>query len=181
MATYLKTYSGLKLDPVHPEEKDICIRDIAHALSLVCRGNGQTTHFYSVGQHCLNCEREAFARGYDKRIRLACLLHDAAEAYMSDLIRPIKVMMPEYSVMESRLLNVIFNKYGLSELSEEEWKLVKEIDDVLLEVDLAELLKEPAPERGYRCLKWPDISFRPFTEVEEAYIKKAEELGVLAE
>ena len=43
--------------------------------------------------------------------------------------------------MESRLLNVIFNKYGLSDLSEEEWKLVKEIDDVLLEVDLAELLK----------------------------------------
>lgn len=181
MATYLKTYSGFKLDPLHPEGKDICIRDIAHALSLVCRGNGQTTHFYSVGQHCLNCEREAFARGYDKRIRLACLLHDAAEAYMSDLIRPIKVMMPEYSVMESRLLNVILKKYGLSDLSEEEWKMVKEIDDVLLEVDLAELLKEPAPENGYRCLKRPDISFRPFAEVEEAYIKKAEELGVCAE
>ena len=77
----IKTYGGRYFSPVEPEAENIDIGDIAHALSLLCRGNGQVTQFFSVGQHCLNCAAEAEARGYSRRVCLACLLHDASEAY----------------------------------------------------------------------------------------------------
>ena len=95
MAT-ITTYTGKKFNPMEPELETLDIRDIAHALSLTCRGNGHVKHFFSVGQHCLMCAKEAAARGYSKRVVLGCLLHDASEAYMSDVPRPFKVMLHEY-------------------------------------------------------------------------------------
>ena len=82
MADYITTYGGTHFMPMEPEAADIHITDIAHALSLLCRGNGHVKHFFSVGQHCVNCALEAMARGYSRRVCLACLLHDAGEAYL---------------------------------------------------------------------------------------------------
>lgn len=59
----MTTYSGRKFDPMQMTPGDVYIEDIAHALSLLCRGGGQLTYFYSVGQHSLNCATEAKARG----------------------------------------------------------------------------------------------------------------------
>ena len=64
----ITTYTGRHIDPLHPDPDMICIEDIAHALSLICRGNGQVKTFFSVGQHCINCAREALARGYSRRV-----------------------------------------------------------------------------------------------------------------
>lgn len=50
----MNTYTGRKFDPMHIKPKNICLEDIAHALSYLCRGGGQTLIFYSVAQHCLN-------------------------------------------------------------------------------------------------------------------------------
>ena len=83
------TWGGVSVDPFDAVPEQIDIRDIAHSLSLLCRANGHIDHFYSVAQHCLNCEREAEARGLSLRARLYCLLHDASECYISDLIRPV--------------------------------------------------------------------------------------------
>ncbi|MGN0346001.1 MAG: hypothetical protein ACI4DU_01830 [Lachnospiraceae bacterium] len=171
MSNYLKTYTGYHVDPLNPKEEDIHIRDIAHALSLNCRGNGQTSHFYSVAQHCINCAKEAKYRNYSPDIQLGCLLHDAAEAYLSDLIRPIKQMMDGYQKMEENFLNVVINKYGLSHLTVDDWEKIKEVDDDLLMYDLVELLNEPLPESGYHIMHTPDISFRPFDEVEREYLE----------
>lgn len=176
MANYLTTYTGEHINPINPEIEKIHIEDIAHALSLICRGNGQTTHFYSVAQHCINCCKEANARGYNERIQLICLLHDASEAYMADLIRPIKVYMNGYQEIEERFLKVVLNKFGVGDYTDKEWKNVKEIDDDLLIYDLVELLKEPMPEKGYQFVLVPDISFKPFKEVEDEYKKIAFEL-----
>ena len=173
---YLKTYMGKKVDPLTVEPEDITLEDIAHALSLMCRGNGQVVHFYSVGQHCINCAKEAKARGWSERLQLGCLLHDAAEAYMSDLITPIKVHMPEYYEMEDRFLKAVYEKFGLSDLSKEEWDQIMEVDRALLTYDLVELLKEPVPEEGYKVVRIPEIAFRPFEEVEEEYRAIASEL-----
>lgn len=173
---YLKTYMGKKVDPLQVKAEDITLEDIAHALSLMCRGNGQVVHFYSVGQHCINCAKEAEARGWCKRLQLGCLLHDAAEAYMSDLITPIKIHMPQYYEIEERFLDVVYEKFGLADLSKEEWDMIMEVDRALLIYDLVELLKEPVPEEGYRVVRIPDIEFRPFEEVEEEYIKIAKSL-----
>lgn len=166
---YLKTYMGKKVDPMEVSAEDITLEDIAHALSLMCRGNGQVVHFYSVGQHCINCAKEANARGWNERLQLGCLLHDAAEAYMSDLITPIKVHMPQYYDIEDRFLKAVYEKFNLGDLTKEEWDQIMEVDRALLIYDLVELLKEPVPEDGYQVVRVPDIAFKPFAEVEEEY------------
>lgn len=173
---YLKTYMGHKVDPLNVSAEDIMLEDIAHALSLMCRGNGQVVHFYSVGQHCINCAKEAKERAWDVRLQLGCLLHDAAEAYMSDLITPVKVCMPQYYEIEDRFLKAVFDKFGLADLTEGEWDRIMEVDRALLIYDLVELLKEPVPEEGYQVVRIPDIAFRPFEEVEREYIEIAKEL-----
>ena len=122
MSDYITTYTGKHIDPVHPISNLICIEDIAHALSLICRGNGQVKTFFSVGQHCINCAREALARGYSNRIAFACLLHDASECYLSDVPRPFKKTLTGYKEQEENLLNLIYQKYLGNLLTSEEEK-----------------------------------------------------------
>jgi len=171
MADYMTTYSGTHFYPTDPVKEDIHIRDIAHALSLLCRGNGQVTHFFSVGQHCINCCLEAEARGYSPRLVLACLLHDGAEAYMADLIRPIKNGMSGYREMEDRLLNSIYEKYLGSTLSEEEQTLVKKIDDDMCYYDVRNLLREPMEQPEPVMVRTFSQEFVPFEEVEQSYME----------
>lgn len=171
MADYITTYGGTHFYPLEPEADKIHITDIAHALSLLCRGNGHTKHFFSVGQHCIHCAREAAARGYSRRVCLACLLHDAGEAYLSDVPRPFKKSLPEYRALEDRLLGVIYEKYLGSPLTVEEAGLVREIDDDMLYFDLKELLGE-APDREKPEMKSVfSEEYVPFLEVEKRYLK----------
>ena len=74
------TFTGKMFDPLAPDPALIDIRDIAHALSFLCRANGHFKTFHSVAQHSLECFEEAKARGLSKRLQLACLLHDGSEA-----------------------------------------------------------------------------------------------------
>ena len=90
MADYIYTVSKRKFYPLNPRIEDILIEDIAHALSMLARANGHFPFFHSVAQHSLECANEALARGYSEKIVLACLLHDGAEAYMSDVTTPVK-------------------------------------------------------------------------------------------
>lgn len=103
----MNTYSGRKFDPMKIAPEDVYLEDIAHALSLVCRGGGQIRWFYSVGQHSINCAHEALARGWSDRMALACLLHDASECYISDVIRPVKVHLQNYLEIESMIMDAI--------------------------------------------------------------------------
>ena len=104
LADWITTYGGIHFFPLDPEADKIEITDVAHALSLICRGNGHVKTFFSVGQHCIHCALEAEARGYGSRIALACLLHDASEAYMSDVPRPFKQHLSDYISHEKTLL-----------------------------------------------------------------------------
>ena len=74
----MNTYTGKKFDPLQMKPEDVDLLDIAHALSLLCRGGGHIDRFYTVGQHSINCAREAQARGWERKLILACLLHDAS-------------------------------------------------------------------------------------------------------
>ena len=125
MSNCITTYTGKHFDPTQPEKERICIDDIAHALSLLCRGNGHVKTFFSVGQHCILCAKEAMARGLPRRLALAALLHDASECYMSDVPRPFKKSLPEYQRQEEKLLCIIYEKYlgtGLSAKEEQQLK-----------------------------------------------------------
>lgn len=171
MADYITTYGGTHFVPTEPDADHIHITDIAHALSLICRGNGQVKTFFSVGQHCINCALEAEARGYSRRLILACLLHDASESYMSDVPGPFKKYLKDYNEIEERLLDVIYMKYLGSVLTEEEQRLLKQIDNDLLYYDLLVLLNEksdgPAPELQIEL----SYEVRPFAEVEQQYLE----------
>ncbi|MGN0437142.1 MAG: hypothetical protein ACI4F4_01355 [Lachnospiraceae bacterium] len=171
MADYITTYTGEHFYPLEPEIDKIKIEDIAHALSLLCRGNGHVSHFFSVGQHCINCALEAQARGYNKRICLACLVHDASEAYLSDVPRPFKKTLPSYEALEARFLSIIYQKFLGSDLSENEAWIVKQIDDDMLYFDLQVLLKEPQNQSAPEMKSDFSQDFIPFEEVEKRYLE----------
>ena len=167
----MTTYSGRKFDPMQMTPGDVYIEDIAHALSLLCRGGGQLTYFYSVGQHSLNCAAEAKARGWSKRQQLACLLHDASEAYMSDVPRPFKQHLSDYISHEKTLLDIVYTKYLGSRLDEEEEKKVKEIDDDMLYYDLKILLRGVSEEAPPIMKTHFSYEVLPFEVVEKRYLE----------
>lgn len=176
MAEYITTYSKIHFFPLQPDRTQIAIEDIAHSLSLLCRANGHFPEFYSVGQHSIACAREARARQYSDRLVLACLLHDAAESYLSDVTRPIKKDMPQFVKDEARLLSEIFIRFLGSDVNDEEWKLINDVDDTLLYYEfyhyMGEELKKPAaPMRSE-----PNFYFQDFKKVEEEFLQLFREL-----
>ncbi len=88
MEPRIQTFTGKKFYPLAPRAEDICIEDIAHALSRKCRFGGHTKMFYSVAQHCVLVS-ELLEPSTESTL-LWGLLHDAAEAYMPDFATPIK-------------------------------------------------------------------------------------------
>ena len=177
MSSYITTYTRKHFDPVHPDPERIVIEDIAHALSLLCRGNGHVTTFWSVGQHCICCAKEAAGRGLSDRIVLACLLHDASECYMSDVPRPFKKSLMDYLKQEEKLLKIIYRKYLGSALSQEENMKLKSIDNDLLWYDLKYLLGETPAEPKPAIHITVDYTVLPFKTVEEEYLKLFRQLS----
>lgn len=112
MSEYITTHTGNHFESMNPNLELICIEDIAHALSLMCRGNGHVKTFWSVGQHCICCAKEAAERGLPARMVLACLFQDASESYMSDVPRPFKKEIPFYQEQEEKLLTMIYEKWS---------------------------------------------------------------------
>lgn len=108
----IRTYTGKYVNVFNPDPETICIEDIAHALSNLCRFGGHTPRFYSVAQHSLTCLNQARFDGItDNNVLLSILMHDAAEAYLCDLPRPIKKRITEYETIENNLMRVISDKY----------------------------------------------------------------------
>ena len=153
----IKMYTGVMFDPVHPESELIDILDIAHALSMLCRANGHFRSFYSVGQHCINCARKAKERGYPERMQLACLLHDASEAYLSNVTRPVKQELPKYLEIEKPLQEAIWRKYLGSELTEEEKVQVFDVDDAMLYHEFKELMDTRLAEEKTELKSEPEF------------------------
>ncbi|MDO5133251.1 MAG: hypothetical protein Q4D81_09750 [Eubacteriales bacterium] len=176
MPRFIMTYTGLRFEPMNPDPEKIRLEDIAHALSLLCRGNGHVKSFWSVGEHCICCAKEALARGLGERMALACLLHDAGECYLSDIPRPFKQSLPSYQVLEDRLLEMIYEKYLGSALTQTEQKLLKEIDDDLLWYDLKVLLGWQENDTAPAIHISLNYAVRPFEEVEQEYLRMCAEL-----
>ena len=172
----IMTYSRIMIDPLHPDVEKILIRDIAHALSLLCRANGHFPGFYSVGLHCINCAREAEARGYTRRVQLACLLHDASEAYLADVTRPVKKELPRYVEIEKPLQEVIWNKWLGTPLTEAENAQVFDIDDAMLYREFAEMMDLRLTEQEPELRSTPQLAFSGFTETEEKFLELFREL-----
>ncbi len=170
MGDYITTHSKIHFTPLSPVPEEISIEDIAHALSLMCRANGHFPEFYSVGQHCVHCCEEAYARGYSDRVQLACLLHDASEAYLADITRPVKAHLPHYREIEHTLQSSIFEKY-MGGLSEEEARLWKLLDDTLLFYEFEHFMGERLSEQPEELKSSPVFATEPFKETERRYLE----------
>ena len=172
----IMTCSFKMFDPLHPDVDLIDIEDIAHALSMLCRANGHFRSFYSVGMHCVNCAREAMARGYSRKVQLACLTHDASEAYLSDVTRPVKQELPRYREIEEPLQEAIWLKFLGEPLTEEENRLVFLVDDEILENEFPALMGAQLYETVPALVSQPQFAFESFSATEQEFLALFREL-----
>ena len=116
---WMQTYSGGEIYPIDPLPEEIDIRDIAGALSKMCRYGGHCLRFYSVAEHCV-----LLSRKIDEPHKLAALMHDASEAYLVDIPRPIKPFLQNYAEIEDNLMQAIALKFGF------QWPMADAIRDI---------------------------------------------------
>src|SRR4051812_37235152 len=109
---WMMTFSGRRFSPLNPRPEEVDFGDIAHALSLLCRYAGHSHRFYSVAEHSRLLAEYFEARGELLNARYA-LLHDSAEAYVGDMVRPLKRAMPAFRSAERKVERVIFAAAGL--------------------------------------------------------------------
>lgn len=142
MSAWIQTFTDKQFWPLDPKVEDICIEDIAHALSLKCRFGGHCKIHYSVAEHSVYVSRHLPAE-----MRLAGLLHDAAEAYspFGDVPRPVKRELPFVEVVETKLDVAIAERFGVTFPWPER---VKEIDTAILHDEKRKLLGEPPADWG---------------------------------
>lgn len=99
------------LENVNPYEIDL--DDIATGLSNQCRYNGQVKQFYSIAEHCVHLCRFAKKATFNEAFQMAILMHDAAEAYVGDIIRGLKTELPEFSRIETCIIKKIFMRFEI--------------------------------------------------------------------
>jgi len=140
MEPVIETYTGVMFNFLDPKQEDIKIEDIAHSLSLQCRFTGHCKQFYSVAEHSIAIADHLAKKYRDRKLTLAGLLHDASEAYLSDLASPLKQQLDHYDIIEMNLqahLEVKFD-IDLRDLR------IKEADIVMLSQEASQLL----PSKG---------------------------------
>lgn len=170
MADYITTSQKIHFTPLKPEPSQILIEDIAHALSLMTRANGHFPEFYSVAQHSVQCCEEAAARGYSRRVILACLLHDASEAYLADITRPVKKNLTGYLACEKVLQDAIYIRFLGSVPDETERELVEEVDDSLLSHEFHHYMGEKLFDREFTLKTEPKFREEKFRDMEEKFL-----------
>lgn len=107
------TFTGKEFAPLDPRIEDIDIYDIAHALSQIIRYTGHVSQPWSVALHSIEVSKRVEQATGDTTLAMAGLLHDASEAYLVDVPRPLKPFFQGYAAMEARLEEAIFARFGL--------------------------------------------------------------------
>lgn len=181
---WIQTYTGRQVWPLEALG-DFHLLDIAHSLSHICRFGGHVRSFYSVAQHSVLASRHI-----EPRHAAWGLMHDAAEAYIGDITRPIKQSLsiigdcPEafrgIFDVENALLAAIASEFALP------WpppaEAIELIDLRLLHAERASLLGRPPIEWG-RPAPGPRINIDPWTSgyAEAAFLDRARELGIVSQ
>lgn len=144
---WMQTSLGGQFFPADPRPEEIFISDIANGLALDCRYNGQgrTDRYYSVAEHCVHMARYA-RQGHGWAVSdplvLAVLLHDAAEAYLNDVNRAVKMALGyAYTGLENRLQEMILRKYDALHVYLENQRYIKELDRRMIPAEKAALMR----------------------------------------
>jgi len=139
---WVNTYTGKHFHYLDPQPEEIDIIDIAHSLSLTCRYGGHCKQFYSVGDHSIRV-----AEIVPDELKLRALLHDAAEAYLTDLPRPIKYDIPEFHIRENVIQRNIEAKFGIKTsrsplIPDTGKKIIKQSDNILLATEARDMMHD---------------------------------------
>jgi len=139
---WVNTYTGKHFHYLDPQPEEIDIIDIAHSLSLTCRYGGHCKQFYSVGDHSIRV-----AEIVPDGLKLRALLHDAAEAYLTDLPRPIKYDIPEFRIRENIIQRTIEAKFGIKTsrsplIPDPDKKIIKWADNILLATEARDMMHD---------------------------------------
>lgn len=141
---WMQTTTGGRFYPLDPTPEQVNIEDIANALSMQCRYNGHVNKFYSVAEHCVLLSQSKAVRvsqylAEQKTDPQWALMHDAAEAYVGDMVRPLKAHISEFSKIEDRILLAIASAVGLP-IAQGDYTNI--IPEVVREADARILLDE---------------------------------------
>lgn len=154
IGSWMQTYSGKAFYPMNPSIKDFSIVDIGHALSNICRYGGHVKKFYSVAEHCV-----LMSRSVSPEAALFALLHDAAEAYIGDMVRPLKQDIPEFKRIEDRIFDVMIEWLKTEPI---EVPMTQAIQEEVREADNRILLDEKKVLTANSPSKWSqEITHKP--------------------
>jgi hypothetical protein len=140
---WIQTFTGRQFWPLDPRPEEVCIEDVAHSLSNQCRYSGHVERFYSVAEHSYRASLIV-----PPEDAMWALLHDASEAYLVDLPRPLKrhsEMGALYKQIESGLMRVVCQHFGLPEM---EPRSVSIADNVMICTERRDLMKLPPKARA---------------------------------
>lgn len=151
MKPSIQLRSGAYFNFTDPESSPFTINDIAHALSQINRFCGHTRHPYSVAQHSV-----LVSRLVSPELRLAALLHDAHEAFVGDVATPLKMLLPDYRVIEQRAAHAVRRRFGVPLEDDPE---IKHADLMMLATERA-LLMPAGGDEHWGCLNGIDPAFR---------------------
>jgi hypothetical protein len=157
---YIETYTGKMFFSLNPKVDDVNIFDIAHHLANQCRYSGATQKFYSTAQHC--CLLAHYAETIMKADAIECMLilmHDAAEAYLVDIPRPVKQHMLEYRAWDAAIQKVVRTWLGLGDVPLPSYQ--DEIDSRIIVDERAQLMSDSGNDwhhsmepLGLRIVPW---------------------------
>lgn len=183
---WIQTFTGRKFYPLAPRPDDVCLEDIAHALSLICRWGGHARHHFSVGQHSINVSLMVEHLGGDKRDCTYGLLHDGQESYVGDMVLPLKASaeMDVFRRAEELVERAVFEHFGVK--PEHDFNnLVKSVDRRMGVTEGRILL--PNSEKTWKeqvapfLEPWPEGIVirepRQPADVEAAFIRRYQELA----
>ena len=151
----IKVSAGHYVDLLNPNPDSIEIETIADALSKICRFGGHCPRFYSVAEHCVHAVKLAAADEWEDSVLVAILLHDAAEAYVGDMVKPLKNLLPGYVEAEKRIETAISKAFGTMDCHD----IVKKYDRAMLKAE--------------KLSMWPDDheTWNGLSEIETKHIE----------
>jgi hypothetical protein len=167
----IETYTGGRFRPFEPRPADVRLLDIAAGLAHTCRFGGHCQQFYSVAQHSLHVSREFD----DPRLQLLALFHDAGEAYLGDIPRPIKAELDRMETVEAAIREAVWTAFEVDPPAASEWEQVMAADDRLLAYEADRLLAD-----GSWVEASPDLEYELATDsvdgVRDRFCERGEEL-----
>ncbi len=168
----VETYTGGQFDLLDPDPGDVRLADIAAGLAHTCRFGGQCRQYYSVAHHSLHVSREL---PDDTRLQALGLLHDAGEAYVGDVPRPLKAEYDAFARIEAEVLAAVWSALDIDPPSDDEWERVMAADDRLLAYEAAHVLADGSwagdtPDLGY------DLHSASIGAIREQFRERAEAL-----